>query len=256
MILAIDIGNTNIVIGVFHQDVMIEKWRIATSGQYTEDEYASKILPLLRTINNPEAKITGAIISSVVRATTKPMIAFVEKYLKCTPIIAKNCNHDLTLKVDEPEKLGSDILANAFASNHLYKDSCIFVDFGTALVIGAVTKQKEFLGATISPGVNTAYNALINKADLLFNSDLNMPSQVLGKNTVAAMSSGIYLFYIDAVNGIISRVRKEHKQDFRVAVTGGLAGMICDQINDVDFYEPNLTLKGLNFLYNFNKKNA
>jgi type III pantothenate kinase len=228
MILAIDIGNTNIVIGVFHQDVMIEKWRIATSNQYTEDEYASKILPLLITLSVPETKITGAIISSVVKAVTKPMATFIEKYLKCTPMIAKNCNHDLTLKVDEPEKLGSDILANAVASNHLYKNSCIFVDFGTALVIGAVTKQKEFLGATISPGINAAYNALINKADLLFDADLDIPSQVLGKNTVAAMSSGIYLFYIDAVNGIISRIRKEHKQNFRVVVTGGLAGMICD----------------------------
>ncbi|WPX95983.1 type III pantothenate kinase [Candidatus Bandiella euplotis] len=253
MLLVIDAGNTNIVICLFNDDTIIAKWRIATLNQYTEDEYAGQILPLLTLLNIDLTQINGAIISSVVRRTVKPMSAFVKKYLKLTPLIAKDCMHDVSLKIEQPEELGSDILANAIAANDLAKENCIFLDFGTALVIGVITKEKEFLGATISPGIKTAHSALISKADLLGHTNISKPKHILGTNTATAISSGIYTFYVCAVNGILSMIRREHERDFKTVITGGFASIIQNEIESVDFYDPDLTLKGLKLLYDFNK---
>ena len=257
MILVIDIGNSNTTIGVFDKDTIIVKWRITTTFQYTEDEYASKILPLLNFSNIDFTEFRGVIISSVVRKITKPISIFVEKYFRITPLIATEIEHDLTLKIDNPKELGSDILANAIAANRLY-GNCIFVSFGTALVVGVITKEKVFLGVMISPGMEASYNSLIDSADLLFHTQLSKPTQILGKNTRDAIRAGVYFSYIEAVNGIIKKIRKEYKIKFKTIITGGSAEVIYNDIMSIDIYDPNLTLKGLKFLYDFSElsKNA
>lgn len=254
MILVIDVGNSSTKIGVFQKDIIIAKWRITTIHQHTEDEYASKVLPLLNFLNIDLMGFKGAVISSVVNGVTNPIAIFIEKYFKITPLIANEIQHDLILKIDNPKKLGSDILANAIATNRLYKETCIFIDFGTALVIGVITKEKELLGVTISPGMQTSYDSLINKTDLLPYVQLSSHNlkQTLGKNTEDAIKLGIYSSYIETVNGIVKKIYKEHGVKLKTIITGEFAEIIYKQIISVDIYEPNLTLEGLKFLYNFN----
>lgn len=253
MLLAIDIGNTDVTIGVFDGNQLINKWRIATSKKFTEDEYASKILPFFQYAEIDYKEIDGAIISSVVRSVTKPMAIFIEKYIKLTPVIASEVGHDLNIKMDNPKKLGTDILANAIAVNRLYNENCIFISFGTALVIGVITKSKDLLGTLIMPGIYTALNKLIQSADLLSHTDLFKPEHIIGKNTEDSIRSGMFYLYKESVDAIISKIKQDLGLDFKVAVTGGNANLVQSEIQSIDIFEQNLTLEGLKFLYEMHK---
>jgi type III pantothenate kinase len=253
MLLAIDIGNSDITIGVFEKNKIINKWRLGTPKQFTEDEYASKILPFFQYAEIDYTKIKGVIISSVVRSATKPMAIFIEKYIKLTPVVASEIKHDLNIKIDNPKKLGSDILANAIAVNKLYNENCIFIAFGTALVISVVTKSKDLLGVLIMPGIHTAFNGLIQNADLLSHTHLSKPEHILGKNTEDSIRSGMFYLYKKSVNGIINKIKQDLDLDFKVIVTGGNANFIQGEIKSIDIFEQNLTLEGLKFLYEMYK---
>jgi type III pantothenate kinase len=249
MLLTIDVGNTDVTIGVFNNNQLINKWRIATSKKFTEDEYASKILPFFQYAEIDYTEIDGAIISSVVRSVTKPMAVFIEKYIKLTPVIASEVEHDLNIKVDNPKKLGTDILANAIAVSRLYNENCIFINFGTALVIGVITKSKDLLGTLIMPGIQTALNELIQSADLLSHTNLFKPEHIIGKNTEDSIRSGMFYLYKESVSGIISNIKQDLGLDFKVVVTGGNANLVQSEIQSIDIFEQNLTLEGLKFLY-------
>ncbi|MSO14067.1 type III pantothenate kinase [Rickettsiales endosymbiont of Trichoplax sp. H2] len=253
MLLTVDIGNTNIVLGLFENDKLIHKWRIATQKQLTEDEYANKLLPLFNYAEIDYTKINGAIISSVVNKITKPMAIFVEKYLKLSSIIASEVEHDININIDVGTKLGSDILANAIASNRMYNENCIFIDFGTALVIGIIKKEKEFIGGLILPGLQTSFNSLIKSTDRLFYTHLLKPDNIVGENTEDCLRSGMFYLYKESINGIINKIKKELDIDFKVIVTGGNAILIQGEIKNIDVFEPNLTLEGLNILYKMHK---
>jgi type III pantothenate kinase len=253
MLLAIDIGNTDVTIGVFDGNQLINKWRIATSKKFTEDEYASKILPFFQYAEIDYKEIDGAIISSVVRSVTKQMAIFIEKYIKLIPVIASEVEHDLNIKIDNPKKLGTDILANAIAVNRLYNENCIFISFGTALVIGVITKSKDLLGTLIMPGIYTALNKLIQSADLLSHTNLFKPEHIIGKNTEDSIRSGMFYLYKESVNAIISKIKQDLGLDFKVAVTGGNANLVQSEIQSIDIFEQNLTLEGLKFLYEMHK---
>ena len=253
MLLAIDIGNSDITIGVFEKNQIINKWRICTTKHCTEDEYATKILPLFQYAEIDCTKIKGVIILSVVRSITKSMAIFIEKYIKLTPIIASEIKHDLNIKIDNPKTLGSDILANAIAVNKLYNENCIFISFGTALVISVVTKSKDLLGVLIMPGMHTALNGLVQNADLLSHTHLSKPDHILGKNTEDSIRSGMFYLYKESVNGIINKIKQDLDLDFKVIVTGGNANLIQGEIKSIDIFEQNLTLEGLKFLYEMHK---
>ena len=253
MLLTVDIGNTNVVLGLFENDKILHRWRIATQKQLTEDEYAGKILPLFNFVGIEYKNVTGVIISSVVTQVTKPIAVFIEKYLKLTPIIASDIQHDINLKIDSSAKLGSDILANAVASNKMYNENCIFVDFGTALVIGVIKKEKEFLGGLILPGLQTSFNSLIQNTNLLSQTSLLKPENIIGKNSDDCLRSGIFYLYKESLNGIIKKIKEELDMDFKVIVTGGGVALIQSEVNVIDVFEPNLTLEGLNILYKMHK---
>lgn len=253
MLLTVDIGNTNTVLGLFENDKLIHKWRILTQKQLTEDEYANKILPLFNYAGIGYTKITGAIISSVVNEITKPMAIFIEKYLKLPPIIASEVEHDININIDDASTLGSDILVNAIASNRMYNENCIFIDFGTALVIGIIKKEKEFIGGLILPGLQASFNSLIQSTDRLFYTNLLKPDNIIGKNTKDCLRSGMFYLYKESLNGIINKIKEELDIDFKVIVTGGNATLIQSEIKAIDVFEPNLTLEGLNILYKMHK---
>jgi type III pantothenate kinase len=253
MLLTIDIGNTDVTIGVFNSNQLRNKWRIATSKKSTEDEYASMMLPFFQYAGIDYTKIDGAIISSVVRCVTKPMAVFIEKYMKLIPVIASEVEHDLNIKIDHPKKLGTDILANAIAVNKLYNENCIFINFGTALVIGVITKSKDLLGTLIMPGIQTALNELIQSTDLLSYTNLLKPKHIIGKNTEDSIRSGMFYLYKESVNGIISKIKQDLSLDFKVIVTGGNANLIQSEIQSIDIFEQNLTLEGLKFLYEMHR---
>ena len=257
MIFVIDIGNSNITLGVFNNEkLLLVRWRLSTNKHYTEDDFASLIISLFKSANIDQSNLEGAVISSVVKELTMPMAIFIEKYFKFTPlIVSEEINHDLNLDIYDSTALGSDILANAVAARFLFsKRNLIVVDLGTALTVSAVTKERKFLGVSISAGLFTSYDALIENTGI--NSvAMNKNVSILGKNTSEAVSSGILNGYVAAIDGMVKEVKRQNKTiKFYTIITGGASSILQDMLKVTDFYEPNLTLQGLFYLYKLNKK--
>lgn len=250
MLLAIDIGNTNVVWGIFEGSTLLAHWRLATDPKTTTDEYGVLCLNLLARSGRVPEQITGAIISSVVPALTNTFESMVETYFQRTPlIVSSGMDMGLTLKYTNPKEIGSDRIVNAAAAHHKYRRDLIIVDFGTATTFCAVTKEGTYLGGVIAPGLGISAEALFARAAKLSKVELARPKTVIGTDTASSIQSGLLFGYAGLVDALVRRIEQEQGHPSYVIATGGLASVIAPETTSIQKVEPLLTLEGLELLY-------
>ncbi|MDA8099698.1 MAG: type III pantothenate kinase [Nitrospiraceae bacterium] len=254
MLLAIDIGNTNVVLGIFDGEKLRESWRIGTKTGITADEYAMIVKDLMGFSGIEFGRIDGVVISTVVPPLLPAMTEMSRKYFRCEPFIVSNAiRSGITLSYDNPREIGADRIVNAAAAFKRYGGPLIIVDFGTATTFCAVTRKGEYLGGAIVPGVKISAEALYQRAAKLPRIELVKPDRVIGRDTVAAMQAGVIFGYAGLVDGLVERMKREFAPEAKVIATGGLAELIAPETKTVDEVVPHLTLEGLRLLYEMNR---
>lgn len=254
MLLAIDIGNTNVVLGVFDGERLRESWRVGTKAQITADEYAMILKDLFGFAGLEFSAIDGVIISTVVPPLLPVMTEMAHKYFKLEPMVVTNeLKTGITLIYENPREIGADRIVNAAAAYRLYGGPLIIVDFGTATTFCAVTKNGEYLGGAITPGVRLSAEALYQRAAKLPRIELLRPPSVIGRDTVSAMQAGVLYGYAGLVDGIVERMQKEFAPDAKVIATGGLAELVASETRSINEVRPDLTLEGLRYLFGLNR---
>ncbi len=254
MLLAIDIGNTNVVLGVFEGERLRESWRVGTKASITADEYAMIVKDLFAFSGIDFRQIDGIIISTVVPPLLSIMTEMSRKYFKIEPlVVTSELKTGITLSYENPREIGADRIVNAAAAFRLYGGPLIIIDFGTATTFCAVTAQGEYLGGAITPGVKISAEALYQRAAKLPRVELTRPRTIIGRDTVSAMQAGILYGYAGLVDGIVDRMKKELSPDARVIATGGLAELVTPETRSAIEVRPNLTLEGLRFIFDANR---
>ena len=250
MILALDIGNSQIVCGVFKNETLIADWRLSTDHGKTADEYDMTIRSLLRFAKIEPVNLEGCIMSSVVPPITQVLETAVHNIIGQPPLMAtSSCPHGLTLRYDNPEEIGTDRLVNAAAAFARYQQHLIIVDFGTATTFCTITQQGEYLGGAIAPGLKSAADSLHLKTAKLPEVDLAIPQSIIGRNTATSMQSGIMYGYAGLVDEIVKRIQQDIQKPTYVLATGGLASTILPISQTIQEVRPQLTLEGLALLY-------
>jgi type III pantothenate kinase len=250
MLLAIDIGNTNIVWGVFEGHTLQGHWRLATDQRRTENEYGLLFLNLLERSGYHAEHITGAILSSVVPVLTSTFETMVQAYFHRTPlIVTSEIDSGLILRYANPKEIGSDRIVNAAAAHDRYHANLIVVDFGTATTFCVVTRLGEYLGGVIAPGLGISAEALFARTAKLPKVEIVRPKSIVGKDTVSGIQSGLLFGYVGLVEGILRRMEQELAYPCRVIATGGLSSIIAHETASIHEVRPLLTLEGLELLY-------
>ncbi|MGL4522052.1 MAG: type III pantothenate kinase [Bacilli bacterium] len=250
MIFVLDVGNTNTVLGLFAEEKLVHQWRIQTDRHKTDDEYGILIKSLFREANLQTEKIEGIIISTVVPPIKVTFERMCVKYFGQKPlVVGAGVKTGLNIKVDQPQEVGADRIVNAVAAIKEYGAPIIIVDFGTATTFCYVNEHNHYLGGAIMPGIGISTEALYTRTAKLPRIEITRPDDVIGKNTIAAMQSGIYFGYIGQVEGIVSRMKKQTAKRTKVIATGGLAKLIATECTAIDEVDPSLTLKGLYYIY-------
>jgi len=254
MLLVIDIGNTNIVFGVYDNDNLVNHWRLSTAIQKTVDEYAILLNSLLYFEKIKLNDIDSAIISCVVPPLLIPFEIVIRKYIGIKPIIVEpGIKTGMPIQYENPQEVGADRIVNAVAGYEKHKKALIIVDFGTATTFDYITPKGDYVGGAIAPGIMISLEALFERASKLPRVELIKPKSIVGRNTVHAMQSGITYGYVSLVDGIVHKMKEEVKTNPYVIATGGLASLIYKESNTIDEVDELLTLKGLKILYNKNK---
>jgi type III pantothenate kinase len=254
MLLALDIGNTNIILGVFDGDKIKTTLRISTGIHTMPDEYAVLMLSLLEREGITASQITDTVLCSVVPPLVTTFQEFCKRYLKLTPlVIGAGVKTGVRICMDNPKEVGADRIVNAVAAHKLYKGPIIVIDLGTATTFDAVSAEGDYLGGAIAPGIVTATEALFTRTAALPRVDLTYPKKAIGTSTVAAMQSGIVFGYIGLIEGIVNRIREELGGKAKVVATGGYASLFSKENSVIDVINPDLTLIGLNLIYQMNK---
>ncbi|TLS34990.1 type III pantothenate kinase [Pseudalkalibacillus caeni] len=255
MIFVLDVGNTNIMLGVYEGEELKHHWRIGTSKKKTEDEYAMVIKGLFSHVGIQLSDIKGIIISSVVPPIMFMLERMCEKYFNQKPlIIGPGIKTGLNIKYENPREVGADRIVNAVAGIHLYGGPLIIVDFGTATTYCYIDEQNQYMGGAIAPGINISTEALYTHAAKLPRIEIAKPADIVGKNTVMAMQSGALFGYVGQVEGIVRRMKEKSVKKPMVIATGGLAPLIAEECKLIDSVVPFLTLKGLQLIYEKNQK--
>lgn len=255
MLLAIDVGNTNIKLGAFVGEELSATWRLETDAVRMPDEYAVLLDWLLHRRGLSFSHIDGISMSSTVPAMVPIFKQLAETYLpERTPFIEVRAtgNTGVVVAIDNPSEMGPDRIVDALAAIHLYRVPAIIVDFGTATTFDAVDAEGRLLGMSLAPGLRTAMDGLFQRAARLSRVELEPPREVIGRNTVAALRSGWVYGYVGLVEGLVSRIKAELGGDALVIATGGLADYILPETTIVDVYDPMLTLKGLRLYFERN----
>ena len=251
MLLAIDIGNTNVTLGLWDEATWTEQWRLRTDKARTADEYGIMLKMLLH-----EAEVATAVsrvaMSSVVPPLTAVFTQVTERYLNLTPLrVNAHTNTGIDIRTDNPSEVGADRIVNAAAAAHLYPGPSIVIDMGTATTFDVVSKNHELLGVVIAPGLQLAANALTAGAAQLSGVALEAPPHVIGRNTVHAVQSGLIFGYVSLIEGVVQRLLREHpNRDEKISVigTGGLINLITPHTTVIDHVDPWLTLTGLRII--------
>lgn len=243
-----DIGNTEIVMGLFSADELLDQWRIATQPERTADEFGLLVRALIRESGFDADLIKYAVIGSVVPFMTAVAAETCEQHLGVTPLIVDATTPlPIRLDVDEPHAVGADRILNTLAAAHLYKRDTIVVDLGTATTFDCITAKGVFIGGVISPGVRTGAETLVRRTAKLPRVDLTAPPTVIGRRTDTSLRSGILYGAVDAIDGIVRRIQAEWgKPDVLVVATGGLASLVAPHSTTIQKVEPFITLIGLN----------
>lgn len=254
MILAIDVGNTNIVVALYGETERIRSWRMATDKSKASDELGMLILQFLHHEGVAPSEIDDVIIASVVPPVMHSLNNAVRRYLECEPIIVgPGIKTGMNIKMDNPKELGADRIVNAVAALNRYGAPVIIVDFGTATTFCAIDRDGNYAGGVITAGIKISMDALFERASKLPKVEIIRPAGVLGKNTVASMQSGAIFGQAGQVDGIVRRLKKEIGEEAKVVATGGLAKMIAPESEEIDIVDRMLTLDGLKLLYDKNK---
>lgn len=256
MLLVFDVGNTNIVLGLYDGDKMIYHWRVATNELKTADEYAASLGMMFQLDGVTFDMVTDIIISSVVPPVNPTLEYLCRRYFHVEPMmVGPGMKTGLNILYDNPRELGADRIVNAVAGITLYGGPLIIIDLGTATTFCAIDEKKRYLGGAVTPGIGISMEALFQRASKLPRIELTPASSVICKNTVSAMQSGIYYGAIGQVDGIVRRMKKEMGyKEIKVIATGGLADLIASQSETIDVIDPLLTLKGLYILFKKNRK--
>ncbi|MEQ8154140.1 MAG: type III pantothenate kinase [Clostridiaceae bacterium] len=259
MILLIDVGNTNIVLGISANEKFVSSWRISTDPNKTSDEYGIQVYQLFHQHGIDPSDVEGIIISSVVPNIMYSLEHMIRKSFKVEPIIVgPGVKTGINIKYDNPKEVGADRIVNAVAAHEKYKRSSIIIDFGTATTFCALTKNGNYLGGNIVPGIKISSDALFQRAAKLPRVELEKPKCIICKNTISSMQAGIINSYIGGVEYIVKAMKKEMmslgEEEPLVVATGGLAKLIYDSTDVIDIIEPQLTLEGLKIIYEKNKE--
>jgi type III pantothenate kinase len=255
MLLTIDIGNTNVVWGLFEGSRLECDWRLATDSRRTDDEYGVLFVNLLQARGLNGRHIDGCILSSVVPALTGTFDSMVQRCFQQTPlIVTPDFDSGLILRYANPREIGSDRIVNAAAAYARYPEDLIVVDFGTATTFCAITKAGEYLGGVIAPGLGISADALFARTAKLPKVEIIRPKTVIGVDTVGGIQSGLLFGYVGLVDGIVRRMERELGHSCRVVATGGLAPVLTKETETIQEIRPYLTLEGLEFLYRRNRK--
>lgn len=255
MILVVDVGNTNIVFGVYSGKTLVRHWSIGTNKGATSDEFGMFMLRMMDYAQvNPDS-IKAVVIASVVPPIMHTLEHSIRKYLNTEPlIVGPGTRTGINVKYENPRDVGADRIANAVAACEIYGSPIIIVDFGTATTFCAVSSNNTYLGGIISPGVKTSSEALFQSAAKLPRIELAKPDTVIGRNIVSSMQSGIYYGFAGMVDYIVRKMKEEmQERNIKVVATGGLAGMIARECETVDFVNIFLSLEGLRIIYDRNR---
>lgn len=260
MILLVDVGNTNIVLGVHNGQEYIASWRISSDGNKTSDEYSIQVMQLFNVSEIDPKEIKGVIVSSVVPNIMHSLENMLRKCFCHEPIIVgPGIKTGINIKYDNPKEVGADRIVNAVAAHEIYKKSAIIIDFGTATTFCALRKNGDYLGGCICPGIRISADALFERAAKLPRVELEVPKTIICKSTVTSMQAGILFGYIGQVEYIVKKMKEEiknskNKEELLVIATGGLANLIAKQTDFIDIVDSDLTLEGLKILYEKNKE--
>ncbi|HLF71412.1 MAG TPA: type III pantothenate kinase [Dehalococcoidia bacterium] len=253
MLLAVDIGNTNITLGVFEGERLRATWRLSTDVGKEADEYAVQIASLLELDGIDREQIHRAVLASVVPALSSVIETALHRRLGITPMrVGAGVKTGLRILYDDPRDVGPDRIVDAVAALKAHKPPIIVVDVGTATVFDAISREGDYLGGAIAPGIGVAADALAQKAALLRRVDLQPPKHAVGTNTTASLQSGILFGYAELIEGMIDRFKAEIGDDAWVIATGGWARLMGELTRAFDHIDPDLTLQGLRLVYEMN----
>ena len=250
-LLVVDVGNTNVVLGMYDGDELVRSWRLATARERTGDEYGILARQL---IGEQAGSLEGAIVSSVVPPLNRVFAWMIERYFGVEALFVEpGVKTGIAIHVDNPQEVGADRIVNCVAAFEKYGGPLIIVDFGTATTFDVVTANAEYVGGVIAPGINISAEALFARASRLPRVDIRRPPTVVGTNTVVNMQSGLYFGYLGLVDGILARMKREVPDVKRVLATGGLASLLATDSEHIEEVDDDLTLKGLKLIYERNR---
>lgn len=250
MLCVADIGNTHTVLGLYDGENLIETWRLRTDPQRTTDEWGLTLKNLFelkkRELSSVEAFAISSVVPQAIHAIRRSSI----RYFKVEPlVVGPGIKTGIPIRYETPREVGADRVVNAVAAYTKLQCACIVVDFGTATTFDCISEKGEYLGGAISPGIGTALDALVTRAAKLPRVEIARPRNVIGRNTVESMQSGILFGYVSMVDGLVRRLSEELGGDVKVIATGGLAGTIASESETIGEVDPNLTLEGLRLIY-------
>jgi type III pantothenate kinase len=255
MLLCIDIGNTNIMLGLYEGETLGPHWRLATDHERMPDEFAMQLVGLLNYAGVPLNRIHGVAMASGVPVLTSRWREVCQGYLGLEPlVVSARLKTGVKILYDNPDAVGADRIVDAVAAFQHYGGPLCIVDFGTATTFEAITAAGEYLGGAIAPGIGIAADALSQRAAKLPKVDIARPPSVIGRNTVHSMQSGLLFGYVGLVEGMVARFKAELGPDTQVIGTGGLAPLIAGETTVIDIIAPWLTLDGLRILYEMNQE--
>jgi type III pantothenate kinase len=254
MLLAIDVGNTNIVVGVFDGERLIADFRIHTDDRFTGDELGLALVDLLGHRDLKPEQITAVVVCSVVPTLARSIEDLSHTYFKQTPmVVGPGTRTGIRIQYDDPRRVGADRIANAIAAHHLYQGPAVLVDFGTATTFDAIDARGDYMGGAIAPGIQVSHDALVTHAAMLSRIELTAPPEAIGRSTTTSMQSGMVYGYVGLVEGLVERFRREIPGQAKVIATGGLAAQLATLMPSIDIVDERLTLHGLRLIYDQNR---
>lgn len=256
MLLAIDIGNTNIHLGLWHSESWALNWRARTVADKMPDEYAVLVHNFLRGADVDWHVISAVVIGSVVPPLTAAFVEMIRRYAEIEPlVVSTQIETGVRIAIDQPEQAGADRIVNSAAVMTFYGAPAIVIDFGTATTFDVISSDGAYRGGAIAPGINVAHDALVSRAARLHKIELQPPPEPIGGNTIHAMQSGVFWGYVALIEGLIQRLKASMGEpgDVKVIATGGLAALFNEHTDAIDIIAPELTLDGLRVIYDLNK---